>query len=71
MSQARREEAATHLRYLRIELREIALILTEDGVLPDSGEIKALYSQLEALLLVVEGAKKKKKPVLPRELKAA
>ena len=62
MSKAKRDEAASHLRYLRLELREIALLLKDENLMPEAGEIRALYSQLEALLNVVEGVKKKKRP---------
>ncbi|WP_320667032.1 hypothetical protein [Prochlorococcus sp. MIT 1307] len=62
MSQSRREEAASHLRFLRLELREMALMLKDEDLLPEAGEIRALYSQLEALLNVVSGVKKKKHP---------
>jgi len=62
LSKIRREEAASHLRFLRLELREMALLLKEENISPEAGEIRALYSQLEALLTVVEGIKKKKRP---------
>ena len=41
----------------------MAIMLNEESLLPEAGEIKALYSQLEALLDVVSGVKKKKPPV--------
>ncbi len=63
MSRSRRKEAESHLRFLRVELREMALMLKDENVLPEAGEIRALYSQLEALLMVVEGVSKKKSPV--------
>ena len=65
MSRSRRKEAESHLRFLRIELREMALMLKDENLLPEAGEIRALYSQLEALLMVVEGIKKKKSPIFP------
>ena len=60
MSKARRDDAACHLRFLRLELRELDLMLKDEDILPDPGEIRALLSQLEALLNVVEDKKKKK-----------
>ena len=67
MSQSRRKEAESHLRFLRVELREMALMLKDEKILPEAGEIKALYSQLEALLGVVEGAKKKRPISFPSD----
>lgn len=63
MSQSRREQASIHLRHVREELREIHVYLNEDGLLPEPGEIKALISQMEALLDVSLGIKKKPAPV--------
>ena len=71
MSRSKREEATVHLRHIRLELREMATMLNTENVLPEAGEIKAIYSQLEALLDVVNGVKKKKPPVYDDENKAA
>ncbi len=71
MSRSKREEATVHLRHLRLEVREMATMLNEENLLPEPGEIKALYSQLEALLDVVNGVKRKKPPVFDDDLKAA
>ncbi len=49
----------------------MSTMVNEEGLLPESGEIKALYSQAEALLMVVEGVKKKKPPIFEDDLKAA
>ena len=65
MTQSRRKEAASHLRFLRVELREMTLMLKDENILPEAGEIRALYSQLEALLMVVEGVTKKKRAIFP------
>ena len=40
----------------------MALLLKNENLIPEAGQIRALYSQLEALLNVAEGAKKKKRP---------
>ena len=71
MSQSRKEEALNHLRFLRLELREMTLMLNQENILPESGEIRALYSQLEALLNVVSGVKKKKPINFDKNIKAA
>ena len=46
-------------------------ILNEEKILPEAGEIKALYSQLEALLNVVSGVKKKKPPKFDNKIEVA
>ena len=63
MSKSRREEAHTILSHLRIELRDISIFLNEEKILPEPGEIKALLTQMDALLDVVNAVKKKKAPV--------
>ena len=55
MSQAKREQVISHLRYLRQELREIHLGIKEDDLFPDPGELRGIMAQLEALLELVEG----------------
>ena len=55
MSQTKREQVISHLRYLRQELREMHLGVNEDGLLPEPGELRGLMAQLEALLELVEG----------------
>ena len=55
MSQTKREQVISHLRYLREELREMHLGVNEDGLLPEPGELRGIMAQLEALLELVEG----------------
>jgi len=55
MSQNKREQVISHLRYLRQELREMHLGVNEDGFLPEPGELRGIIAQLEALLELVEG----------------
>ena len=55
MSQTKREQIISHLRYLRQELREMHLGVKEDGLLPEPGEIRRIMAQLEALLELVDG----------------
>ena len=63
MSQSKRETAIVHLRLVRQELRDIHVCLNEEGLLPEPGEVKALLSQMEALLDLINGVKKKPAPV--------
>ena len=55
MSQTKREQIISHLRYLRQELREMHLGINEDGLFPEPGELRGLMAQFEALLELVEG----------------
>ena len=55
MSQAKREQLISHLRYLRQELRVMHLGIKEDGLFPEPSEIRGIMAQLEALLELVEG----------------
>ena len=54
MSQIKREQVISHLRYLRQELREMHLGIIEDGLFPEPGELRGINAQLEALLELVE-----------------
>ena len=54
MSQTKREQVISHLRYLRQELREMHLGINEDGLFPEPGELRGIMAQLEALLELVE-----------------
>tara|TARA_B100001029_G_C14808929_1_gene311258 strand:- start:248 stop:448 length:201 start_codon:yes stop_codon:yes gene_type:complete len=54
MSQTKREQVITHLRYLRQELREMHLDVKEDGLYPETGELRGIIAQFEALLELVE-----------------
>ena len=55
MSQTKRDQVTSHLRYLRQELREMQLGINEDGLFPEPGELRGIMAQLEALLELVEG----------------
>ena len=50
MSATKREEVSSHLRYIRLELREMHQMLIKDDLLPDLNEAKELHAQLDALL---------------------
>ena len=55
MSQTKREQVVSHLRYLRQELREMQLGIKDDGLFPEPGELRGLLAQMEALLELIEG----------------
>jgi len=55
MSQTKREQVISHLRYLRQELREMHLGLNDDGLFPEPGELRGIIAQLEALLELIDG----------------
>ena len=55
MSQTKREQVISHIRYLRQELREMHLGINEDGLFPEPSELRGIMAQLEALLELVEG----------------
>ena len=54
MSQTKREQVISHIRYLRQELLEMHLSIKEDNYLPEPGELKGIMAQLDALLELVE-----------------
>ena len=55
MSQTKREQVISHIRYLREELREMHLGIKEDDLFPEPGELRGLMAQFEALLELIEG----------------
>ena len=55
MSQTKREQVISHLRYLRQELREMHLGIQDDGFFPEPGELRGIMAQMEALLELIEG----------------
>ena len=54
MSQTKREQVVTHLRFLRQELREMYLGIQDDGLFPEPGELRGVLAQMEALLSLIE-----------------
>ena len=54
MSQTKREQVISHLRYLRQELREMHVGIKEDDFFPEPSELRGILAQLEALLELVE-----------------
>ena len=49
MSATKREEVSSHLRYIRLELREMHQMLIKEDLLPDLNEAKEVHAQLDAL----------------------
>ena len=60
MSSSKREEVSSHLRYIRLELREMHQMLIRDNLLPDLGEAKEVHAQLDALYELLSDKRKKK-----------
>ncbi len=60
MSQTKREQVVSHLRYLRQELREMHQGINEDDLFPEPGELRGVLAQMEALLELLEGNPKVK-----------
>tara|TARA_Y100000589_G_scaffold126902_1_gene120847 strand:+ start:48 stop:248 length:201 start_codon:yes stop_codon:yes gene_type:complete len=60
MSQTKREQVVSHLRYLRQELREMHQGIQEDGLFPEPGELRGVLAQMEALLELLEANTKLK-----------
>ena len=60
MSASKREEVSSHLRYIRLELREMHQMLINDDLLPDLSEAKEVHAQLDALYELLSDKRKKK-----------
>ena len=60
MSTSKREEVSSHLRYIRLELREMYQMLINDDLLPDPSEAKEVHAQLDALYELLSDKRKKK-----------
>ena len=54
MSQTKKDQVISHLRYLRQELREMHLGIQDDGLFPEPGELRGVLAQMEALLELIE-----------------
>ncbi len=59
MNAIKREEVSSHLRYIRLELREMHQMLIKEDLLPDLNEAKEVHAQLNALLDLVSDKRKK------------
>ena len=60
MSAAKREEVSSHLRYIRLELREMHNMLLKEDLLPDLNDAKEVHAQLDALYDLLTGKIKNK-----------
>ncbi len=60
MSASKREEVSSHLRYIRLELREMHQMLIRDNLLPDLSEAREVHAQLDALYELLSDKRKKK-----------
>ena len=60
MSAIKREEVSSHLRYIRLELREMHQMLIKEDLLPDLNEAKEVHAQLDALFELLSDKKIRK-----------
>ena len=60
MSATKREEVSSHLRYIRLDLREMHQMLIKDDLLPDLNEAKEVHAQLDALHELLTDKRKQK-----------
>ena len=60
MSATKREEVISHLRYIRVELREMHQMLIKDDLLPDLNDAKEVHAQLDALMDLISDKKVRK-----------
>ena len=60
MSATKREEVSSHLRHIRLELREMHQMLIKHDLLPDLSEAKEIHAQLNALLDLLSDKRVKK-----------
>ena len=60
MSVSKREEVSSHLRYIRIELRDMHQMLIKEDLLPDLSEAKEVHAQLDALYELISDKRNKK-----------
>ena len=61
MNASKREEVSSHLRYIRVELRDMHQMLLKDNLLPDLNEAKEVRAQLDALYELLSDKKNKSK----------
>ena len=59
MSATKRDEVSSHLRYIRLELREMHQMLIKEDLMPDLNEAKEVHAQLDALLNLLSEKKLK------------
>ena len=52
----KKEDVKVHLKELRSELKRMHLAVTEEFLLPDPAEVKALMSKMDLLLKAIENS---------------
>ena len=60
MSSTKRDEVSSHLRYIRLELRDMHQMLLKEDLIPDAGEAREVHAQLDALHQLLSEKNKKK-----------
>ncbi len=60
MSATKIDEVCSHLRHIRLELREMHQMLIKEDLLPDLNEAKEVHAQLDALLDLLSEKKVRK-----------
>ena len=58
MYASKREEVSSHLRYIRLELREMHTMLIKDDLLPDINDAKEVHAQIDALYELISDKRK-------------
>ena len=58
MNASKREEVSSHLRYIRLELREMHTMLIKDDLLPDINDAKEVHAQIDALYELISDKRK-------------
>ncbi len=63
MSQSKRDQAESHLRLIRQDLRDMYIELKDERLLPEPGQIRGLIIQMEALSGLTEKSRSKLKSI--------
>ena len=69
MSATKREEVSSHLRYIRLELREMYQMLVKEDLLPDLNEAKEVHAQLDALYELLAEKRIRKIKLIQKKIK--
>lgn len=60
MSSTKRDEVCSHLRYIRLELRDMHQMLLKEDLIPDAEEAREVHAQLDALHQLLSEKNKQK-----------
>jgi len=60
MSSTKRDEVSSHLRYIRLELRDMHQMLLKEDLIPDAEEAREVHAQLDALHQLLSEKNKQK-----------